>query len=369
MKILHIYKDYYPILGGIENHLRVLAEGQAARGHEVTVLVASPGSRTIKQNVNGVRVIKAGRLATIASTPISLAMFFQVARHRADITHLHFPYPFGDVAHALFGRARRTVITYHSDIVRQKTLLRFYSPLLRHALNRAQRIIATSPRYAQTSPFLAPHLNKVAVIPYGIDVTHFASADPAQVAQIRAQYGSPLILFVGQLRYYKGVENLIRAMAQLSGRALFIGGETTTRRAELDRLAQELGVVDRVVFLGEKEADLPAYYHASDVFALPSIERSEAFGIVQIEAMAAGLPLISTELGTGTSWVNVDGQTGLVVPPRDPQALADAINSLLADPERRQALGQAARARALAEFTVEKMIDRVFDVYDTLLRS
>ena len=367
MRILHIYKDYYPVLGGIENHLRVLAEGQAARGHEVTVLVANPDSRTITQKVNGVHVIKAGRLATIASTPISLAMFLQVARCRADITHLHFPYPFGDVAHAVFGRARRTVITYHSDIVRQKTLLRFYSPLLHRALGRAQRIIATSPRYAQTSPFLAPHLNKVTVIPYGIDVTRFASADPAQVAQIRAQYGSPLILFVGQMRYYKGVEILIRAMAQLPGRALLIGGETTTRRAELDSLAHELGVVDRVVFLGEKDADLPAYYHASDVFALPSIERSEAFGIVQIEAMAAGLPLISTELGTGTSWVNVDGQTGLVVQPRDPQALANAINSLLTDPERRQAMGQAARARALAEFTVDKMIDRVMELYETML--
>ena len=130
MNILHIYKDYYPVLGGIENHLRALAEGQAARGYAVTVLVANPGSRTITQNVNGVCVVKAGRLATIASTPISPAMFLQVARRQADITHLHFPYPFGDVAQAMFGRARRTVITYHSDIVRQKALLRFYSPVL-----------------------------------------------------------------------------------------------------------------------------------------------------------------------------------------------------------------------------------------------
>jgi glycosyltransferase involved in cell wall biosynthesis len=368
MKILHIYKDYYPVLGGIENHLRTLAEGQAARGHEVTVLVANPGSRTITQNVNGVCVVKAGRLATIASTPISLVMFFQVARRRADITHLHFPYPFGDVAQAVFGRARRTVITYHSDIVRQKTLLRFYSPLLRNALERAQRIIATSPRYAQTSPFLAPHLSKVSVIPYGIDITRFSSADPAQVAQIRAQYGSPLILFVGQLRYYKGVENLIRAMVQLPGRALLIGSETTTHRTELDSLARELGVAERVIFLGEHDADLPAYYHASDVFVLPSIERSEAFGIVQIEAMAAGRPLISTELGTGTSWVNVHRETGLVVPPRDPAVLAEAINTLLANEDQRLTMGEAARARAQAEFTVERMIDRVCAEYDRLLR-
>jgi rhamnosyl/mannosyltransferase len=368
MKILHIYKDYYPVLGGIENHLRTLAEGLAARGHEVTVLVANPGSHTITHDMNGVRVIKAGRLATIASTPISPAMFLQVRRCQADIAHLHFPYPFGDVAQAVCGRARRTVITYHSDIVRQKTLLRFYSPVLRRALQHAQCIIATSPRYAQTSLFLAPQLDKVSVIPYGIDIARFSSADPSRVAAIRAQYGSPLILFVGQLRYYKGVENLIRAMTQLPGRALLIGSETTTRRTELDSLAHELGVADRVIFLGEHDADLPAYYHASDVFVLPSIERSEAFGIVQIEAMAAGLPLISTELGTGTSWVNVHGETGLVVPPRDPAALAAAINTLLGNADQRRAMGEAARARAQAEFTVERMVDRVCAEYERLLR-
>ena len=187
------------------------------------------------------------------------------------------------------------------------------------------------------------------------------------MARIRAQYGSPLILFVGQLRYYKGVENLIRAMTQLPGRALLIGSETTTRRTELDSLVRELGVADRVVFLGEHDADLPAYYHASDVFVLPSIERSEAFGIVQIEAMAAGLALISTELGTGTSWVNVHGETGLVVPPRDPAALVQAINTLLTNEDQRRAMGVAARVRAQAEFTVERLVDRVDALYRMLI--
>jgi glycosyltransferase involved in cell wall biosynthesis len=367
VKILHIYKDYYPVLGGIENHLRALAEGQAARGHDVTVLVANPVRRTTTEIVNGVRVIKAARWTTVASTPIGPALFWQIAGLKADIAHLHFPYPVGDVAHAFFGRAPRTVITYHSDIVRQKTLLRLYAPWLRRALRHAQRIIATSPRYASTSPFLAPHADKVTVVPYGIDLARFATADPEKIAQIRAQYGSPLLLFVGQPRYYKGVEYLIRAMPQIAGRALFIGSETTTRRAELDCLARELGVAERVMFLGEHDADLPAYYHASDVFVLPSIERSEAFGIVQIEAMAAGRPLISTELGTGTSWVNVHGETGLVVPPRDPAALAEAINTLLVNDDQRRMMGDAARTRAQAEFSIERMLDRVLGLYQTLI--
>ena len=298
MNILHIYKDYYPVLGGIENHLRALAEGQAARGHEVTVLVANLGAHDHAKRERRERGQGRRDLATIASTPISPAMFLQVARRRADITHLHFPYPFGDVAQAVFGRARRTVITYHSDIVRQKTLLRFYSPVLRQALKRAHCIIATSPamrRLRRSSRLISTRFG----FPMGSISPAFLCRS-AQVARIRAQYGSPLILFVGQRRYYKGVEILICAMTQLPGRALLIGSETTTRRAELESLARELRVADRVVFLGEHDADLPAYYHASDVFVLPSIERSEAFGIVQIEAMAAGRPLISTELGTGT---------------------------------------------------------------------
>ncbi len=369
MRILHIYKDYYPVLGGIENHVRALAEGQAARGHDVAVLVANPARRTTTDMLNGVRVIRAARWATVASTPISPALFLEMARLNADVAHLHFPYPFGDVAHALFSRASHTVITYHSDIVRQKALLRLYAPWLRRTLRHAQRIIATSPRYAATSPYLAPHVDKTTIVPYGIDLARFSTADPAQVAQIRARYGSPLVLFVGQLRYYKGVEYLIRAMPQIAGRALLIGSETTTRRAELDRLARDLNVADRVIFLGEHDADLPAYYHASDIFVLPSIERSEAFGIVQIEAMTAGLPLISTELGTGTSWVNVDGQTGLVVPPRDSTALATAINQLLANDDLRHGLGNSARARAQAEFSVATMIDRVLDVYQSLISA
>jgi glycosyltransferase involved in cell wall biosynthesis len=368
VKVLHIYKDYPPIFGGMENHIKVLAESQATRGHAVTVLVTNPaGAQTTINTENGVRVVRASRLATVASTPLSLAMPRWLVHERPDVTHLHFPYPFGDVAHALFGRARRTVITYHSDIVRQKSLLRLYAPLLRRSLARADRIIATSPNYITTSPFLAPQADKCTVVPLGIDVARFAVADPAQVAQIRARYGDPLILFVGRLRYYKGVEYLIRAMPQLPGRALIIGGEATTRLAELEQIAQSAGVGDRVLFLGATDAELPAFYHACDVFVLPAIERSEAFGLVLIEAMAAGKPVVCTELGTGTTYVNQDGVTGLVAPPRDSIALAAAINRLLADADLRQRFGQAAQERAQREFSDQIMVERVMQVYQLVL--
>jgi glycosyltransferase involved in cell wall biosynthesis len=368
MKVLHIYKDYPPILGGIENHLKVLAEGQAARGHAVTVLVTNPGGAQTTVNIeNNVRVVRAGRLATIASTPLSTALVRWLMRERPDVAHLQFPYPFGDVANVLFGRARHTVITYQSDIVRQKSLLRLYAPFLRRSLARADRIIATSPQYMATSPFLASYADKCTVVPLGIDVARFAVADPAQVAQIRARYGDPLILFVGRLRYYKGVEYLIRAMPQLPGRALIIGSEVTTRLAELEQLAQSAGVGDRVLFLGATDAELPAFYHACDVFVLPAVERSEAFGLVMIEAMAAGKPVVCTELGTGTTYINQDGATGLVVPPRDSIALAAAINRLLADADLRQRFGQAAQERAQREFSYQIMVERVMQVYQLVL--
>jgi glycosyltransferase involved in cell wall biosynthesis len=371
MKVLHLYKDYYPVLGGIENHVRLLAESQAARGHAVTVLVTGPRLRTRVEQRQGVRVIYAGRLGVIASTPLSLALPLGLLRLRPDIAHLHYPYPVGDLAHALFGRARRTVISYHSDIVRQRGLLRLYAPLLRRGLARADAILATSPRYVETSPFLAPIAARCTVVPYGIQAERFMQADPAQVAALRTEYGGgPLLLFVGHLRYYKGVDYLIRAMPAVPGaRLLLAGGENSARRAALEALARAEGVAERVVFLGEQDERLPALYHACDIFVLPSIERSEAFAIVQLEAMAASRPVVSCDVGTGVAWVNQHEVTGLVVPPRDPVALAAALNHLQADPALRQKLGAAGCARVQAHFTLDRMLSTVEAVYERVLAA
>jgi rhamnosyl/mannosyltransferase len=363
MDILQIYKDYYPTLGGIENHLRLLAEGLAARGHRVTVLTNARGRRGAAQTLGGVRVVAAGRLGTLASAPLSPALLARLRAERPQIVHLHMPDPTGDLALALAGPPAPLVLTYHSDIVRQRRLLALYAPLLRRTLRRAAAIIATSPAYRRSSPFLAPHAGRCAVVPYGIDLDRFAAADPAAVAAIRARFPGPRILFVGQLRYYKGAEVLVRAMADTPGHALMIGGEATVRRADLERLAAGLGLAGRVHLLGEHDADLPAYYHAADLFVLPSVERSEAFGIVQIEAQAAGLPIVCTELGTGTSYVTLHGQTGLVVPPHSPPALAAAMRTLLERPELARELGAAGRRRALSEFGRERMVERVEAIY------
>lgn len=401
MRILHIYKDYYPVVGGIENHVRLLAEAQVKQGFDVTVLVTNLAPRTIVVNMEGVRVIRAGRLAHVASTPLSLDFFAQVRRLRADIAHLHFPYPPGELANLLFQPGRRTVITYHSDVIRQQGILHLYRPLLRRVLQRADRIIATSAPYIESSPFLCEVAGKCSVVPLGIDPAPFlppddrstsihtrfqpapdrhatpvqrqttettdpASSQTAAVADRAAYQARPLILFVGRLRYYKGLEYLLEAMCDLDATLWIIG--TGPMATEWQTLSRNWGLQNRVHFLGAvADEDLPAYYQAADVFVLPASHRSEAFGVVQLEAMAAGKPVVSTELGTGTSFVNQDGVTGFVVPPRNPATLAQAINRLLADPELRQSMGERGQQRVLEHFTVDHLIDGVINIYKSVL--
>ncbi|MBI5300727.1 MAG: glycosyltransferase [Chloroflexi bacterium] len=390
MNILHIYKDYFPVVGGIENHVKMLAEAQVALGHDVSALVTSRDHHTHIETLNGVRVIFAARLATISSAPISIAFPRLLARERPDIAHLHFPYPLGEVANYFFGHARKTVLTYHSDIIRQKILRVFYRPLMHRVLARVDRILPTSPNYIASSPVLASFKQKCTVIPLGIDPAPFETSPLSPLPPSPSPLATPLrtwleergkgvpkagmkgeahLLFVGHLRYYKGVNYLIQAMRELPHARLRIVGSGMQEHT-WKQLTRDLGIASRVEFLGNvPDAELPAHFAACDVFVLPACERSEAFGVVQLEAMAAGKPIVCTELGTGTSFVNVDGETGFVVPARDAHALASAIQKLMDDPGLRARMGAAGRVRVHAEFTRAKMVARVMNVYEGVLAT
>jgi glycosyltransferase involved in cell wall biosynthesis len=359
VNILHLYKDYYPVLGGIENYIKVLAEAQAAAGHQVIVLVCDPGRRTRIEELNSVKVIKAGRLATVASMPLSLTQSVILARLRPDVVHVHSPYPLGEVANWLVGRGKATVITHHSDVVRQKRLLRFYGPLLRRVLGAADRIIATSPRYIETSPWLRPVREKCVVVPLGVDVIRFTPSNQSHT-------GLLTLLFVGRLRYYKGLDTLLQALSRVPGVRLTIVGKGPMRE-KWESLSQALGLGERVVFVGEvDDADLPGWYRRADLFVLPANARAEAFGMVLLEARASGLPCITTEVGTGTSWIVQDGVTGFVVPPMDPPALAEAIQRMQDAPLRRQ-MGAVSYERVRKLFTQQQMIAQVMEVYEDTL--
>lgn len=357
MHILHIYKDYPPVLGGIEGHVRDLAEGLIARGHQVTVLVTSTTRRTfIERPLPELTIVRAARVAHLASTPLSPAMIALARDIRADIVHLQFPYPPGDLAAMAAPCSPSLVISYQSDIVRQKALLSFYRPLLELTLRRATRIIAASPGYIASSPFLRRYAAKCEIVPIGIDVTRFSPGDRTPGAPVH-------LLFVGRLRYYKGLHVLIEALRMVEGVELWIAGNGP-ERARLEQQAVSAGVEHRVRFLGDvADDDLPALYRQADIFVLPSHLRAEAFGIVLVEALASGVPCISTALGTGTDFVNVHEETGLVVPPGDAAALAEAIRRLRDDPALRAKYGAAGVQRARTLFSRERMLDGIERVY------
>lgn len=381
MHILHLYKDYFPILGGIENHLRDLGEGLAARGHQITILVTSLTRQTVIEHPRpGLTIIKAARTFHLASTPFSLDMLRWARRLRADIAHLHFPYPLADLAYLALPQRPPLVVTYHSDIVRQRMLLHAYRPLLGRTLRHAARIIATSPNYIKSSPFLRPLAARCTVIPLGVDTSRFERVDQQQVAALSVRYSLPpagaLLLFVGRLRYYKGLHILLDALAapELAAegvlRAELLIAGSGPERERLAAQANRLGIAGRVHFLGDvSDDDLPALYHAADIFILPAHLRAEALGVVQIEALASGTPCISTDIGTGTSYVNRHSETGLVVPPANPSALAHAIVKLLADPDLRQRYGAAGPKRVAALFTQEHMLDSIEHLYRDVLTA
>ena len=370
MRVTMLNKYYPPHLGGIEYHVRYLAEALVARDHvHVRAIVANEGPQTFREFIGGVDVLRLGRAFAYASTPVAYGMSGVIRGEAtrpdpADLLHLHFPYPWGEVSWLRANSGLPTVLTYHSDIVRQKAALTAYSPLLRHFLNKVDVIISGSPNLVEHSEFLRPVADKCRVVPFGYDLTRYEATPVtlARAAGLRQGHARPIVLFVGRLVYYKGVDVLVRAMADVDADLVVIG--TGPLEATMREIAVAAGISDRITFLPPVPDDeLVAWYHAADVFCLPSVERSEAFGAVQVEAHASGTPVVSTNLPTGVPFVNEDGVTGLIVPPGDAGALGGALRRLVDDPQLRARLGEQARDRARTMFTLEAMTSGVMDVY------
>jgi glycosyltransferase involved in cell wall biosynthesis len=364
LQVLHVGKFYPPHMGGMETHLEALCS-RLRESVDLQVVVASDDRSGKEETLNGVAVTRLPTRLTLVSTPLCPEMISKIRAFRGEILHLHMPNPMAVLAYLASGYRGRLVVTYHSDMVRQKILGPLFEPLLHAALRRSSAIIVTSPNYLHTSTVLARHQDRCEVIPLGIPLESFEQPDEAAVRSIHQRHGERLVVGVGRLVYYKGFEYLIHAMKQVDGQLLIVGEGPL--REKLGALAVELGVADRVTFLGKIDhPSLVACYHAASVFALPSVARSEAYGLVQVEAMAAGLPVVNTLLDSGVPFVSLHEQTGLTVPPADPAALAAAINRLLDDPNLRTAYGQAARLRARQEFAVEVMTARTLSLYERI---
>jgi glycosyltransferase involved in cell wall biosynthesis len=367
LKVLHVGKYYPPYMGGIETHLQALSR-ELAKIVDLRVIVSNDQRGTTSEVADGVNLLRVGTPLKLFSTPLSPAMVSAIRNAAADLIHIHLPNPTAVMAYLASGHRGKAIFTYHSDTVKQKVLGSLFQPLLDAALRRSSAVIATSPNYLQTSPVLATVRERCHVIPYGIDLTQFEQYDPTMVSRVRQKYGDRLIVSVGRLVYYKGFEYLIRAMTRVNGKLLIIGDGPL--RADLQQLAADLGVTEKVVLVGEVQNEhVIPYYHAAQIFALASVARSEAFGIVQIEAMASGLPVVNTGLDSGVPFVSLDGQTGLTVAPADPDAMAAALNRLLDDAELRRTLGSAGVERARKEFSLDTMVGRTLELYRSVMRA
>ena len=366
LRVTMVNKYYYPPhLGGVETHLRDISEGLVEHaGARVRAIVCNESGERAEETIGGVDVIRLPRQFALSSAPVALSMpaVLRDEMRRAeppDVMHFHFPYPWGELSFLRAHPDVPSVVFYHSDIVRQKRMLAVYRPFLERFLDRADIIMASSPNMVEHSEFLAPRAEKCRVINFGLHVERVAGTEETlrRAAELRAQHaGRRIVLFVGRLVYYKGADILVRAMAQVPGADLVMIGRGPLE-GELREIAVANGTADRITRIDPVDDDeLAAWYHAADVFALPSVARSEAFGLVQIEAHAAGTPVVSTHLTTGVPYANLDGVTGLTVPVGDVSALAAALNRLLGDDELRDRLGRQARERALSQFTIPQMV-------------
>jgi rhamnosyl/mannosyltransferase len=358
MRVLHVGKFYPPHPGGMERVVETLC--QASRGLvENHVLAASSSRATTEEVLDGVHVTRVGTLGAAGSVHIAPAFAWWMRRIPADLIVLHEPNPWALLSYAIARPRAPLFIWYHSDVVRaalQYAL--FYAPLARFVYARARRILVSSPPLAQHAAPLGSYRDRVRVVPFAIDPAAWTATAGDQSAG-----REPFVLFAGRHVGYKGVNVLLRALARNAARAVIVGDGP--KRAAWQQLSRELGLDGRVTFTGEvTDAELRRLMHACAVLVLPSVTQAEAFGYVQLEAMASGKPVISTDVPSGVSWVNQNERTGIVVPAGNPDALRAAIDRLMADAALRAQFGAAGRARVEEEFTIGRLRERLRLLYE-----
>ena len=370
MRVLHFFKTYLPdTTGGIEQVIFQLCEGTRAFGVDAEVLTLSRTPQPRQLQVASHRVTRVREDFNLASTGFSVQALgtFREMTREADLVHFHFPWPVMDLVHFASRHGRPSVASYHSDIVKQKTLLHLYRPLMRRFLASVDRILVASPGYLDSSEALQAFRAKTEIIPYGLDEAACPSPSLERLAYWRERCGEGFFLFVGVLRYYKGLQHLLDALAGTNYPLVIVG--SGPMEDELKAQAARLGL-GNVQFLGRlDDADKMCLLQLSLALAFPSHLRSEAFGISLLEAAMCGKPMVSCEIGTGTTFVNIDGETGYAVPPADPLALRAALTRLRTEPERTAELGRNARRRFETLFRAERMCAETVRVYRELLQG
>ena len=368
MRVLHFFKTYVTdSFGGIEQVIYQLCESGAKLGIDGQVLTLSADPTPPVVQLGQHEVHRAKLDIQFASTGFSRGVFkqFRELAAEADVVNYHFPWPFMDLVHFASGMNKPSVVTYHSDIVRQKHLLKLYRPLMNRFLASADRIVAASPNYLHTSDVLQQFKHKTRVIPYGLDKSGYPQPDVARMNRWRQRLGDKFFLFVGVMRYYKGLHILLDALKDVDYPVVIVG--TGPLEQALHAQAAALGLRN-IHFLGRlDDEDKVALLELSYAVVFPSHLRSEAFGISLLEGAMYGKPMICSEIGTGTSYINIHNETGLVVPPRDAAALEQALQTLMAAPEQRAQLGMQARQVAEARFSFNSMLDKMEAIFQAAI--
>jgi glycosyltransferase involved in cell wall biosynthesis len=357
---------FYSENGGVEKAVSDLVSGLKV-DHDVSVLCTHNNARTQRIDVNGVPVTSVGRIVEIQGRPLAATFPWELGRYNCDVAHYHLPFPLAMASHLISApKAKLNVATWHHDLVKNPRFKKFIEPLLDSFLDRLDMIIVTAPALVEHTPALYKRKDKCRVIPLGIDEQLFIDDRSGTNGDGTEGVGNPIVLYVGRLVYYKGCDVLIRAMKDVNATLNLVGEGPL--RGDLEKLAEDLGISDRVHFLGRvSDQALATAYKKSSLFVLPSTLPTECFGLVQVEAMLSGKPVINTNLPTGVPWVSLHNETGMTVPPNDAKALADAINKLVNDEPLRQKLGQQARERAKNMFTLSRHVSAVSDLYQELL--
>lgn len=370
MRVLHFYRTYFPdTFGGIEQVIYQIARGTGEFGVETEVLSLTREKVANTVQVDNHYAHRARLDFQIESTGFSVSAFGRFAQlaKKVDIIHYHYPWPFMDIVHFATRVKKPTVVTYHSDIIRQNVLLRLYRPLQSRFLGSVDRIVATSPNYFETSQILDRYRDKTTVIPIGLDKTTYPDSTPEILEKWRALVGERFFLFVGMLRYYKGLHILMEAVQGTDFPVVILGSGPV--EAELKVRARQLGLRN-VHFLGAlPDTDKIALLQLCYAIAFPSHLRSEAFGISLLEGAMFGKPMISSEIGTGTSFININRETGIVVPPSDPLAFRKAMRYLWDNPVEAHEMGKRAEQRYWKLFTVKQMASGYVSLYKELLNS
>ncbi len=367
IKILEVNKAYYPHVGGIESLVRQYSEelGQF-EGVEVKTLVCRDDcGKTFREQINGVDVTRAGSLGTYFSCPLSFSFFklFREMSADADIVHINVPFPLADAALLLSGFKGRVVVSWHSDIVKQKKLMTLYKPLMMNMLKRADCIAAATQGHIDGSSYLPKFRGKCRIVPYGIHPEEYLSVEKSPFLTEKCTYkDSVKVFFTGRLVYYKGVDVLLRAFRNVHNCELFIAG-TGELENELKNYVHQNNMDDIVHFLGFlPDKELKQAYGDCDIFVLPSVAKSEAFGIVQIEAMVYGKPVINTALKSGVPHVSIHRKTGFTVPPSNEILLAKAINVLAENRELREKFGKRGALRVQKYFNQKNVIKQLYNI-------